>query len=61
MRVVRQEVFPSDVLKARAKEQLEQTSCSCLQPADEKPIDPVEPVSFSRVQTSNETYHTNNT
>ena len=56
MRVVRQEVFPSDVLKARAREKLGQTSCSCLQPADEKPVDPV---SFSQVQTSNETYRAN--
>ena len=56
MRVVRQEVFPSDVLKARAREKLGQTSCSCIQPADEKPVDPVEPVSFSP---SNETYRVN--
>jgi len=61
MRVVRQEVFPSDVLKARAREKLDQTSCTCFQSSDEKPIDLVEPVSFSRVQTSNDVTHANNT
>jgi len=61
MRVIRQKAFPSDVLKARTHEKLNQTSCTCFQPVNEKPVDPAEPVSFSQVLTSNDVIHASNT
>jgi len=57
--VIRQEVFPSDVLKARALEKEDQPFCGCLQkatPADDGNSNPqpVEPVSYSHVQANHD-------
>lgn len=55
-RVIRQELFPSDMLKARALEKVDQSSCSCLyktktaDDADKTSSVLVEPVSYSYIQ-----------
>lgn len=59
-RVIRQEVFPSDVLKARALEREGTPYCVCLQKTtvknDSNP-QPIEPVCYSHIQANN---HNNN-
>lgn len=53
-RVMRQEIFPSEVLRARALEKQDLPYCSCLHKTaindNDNNSSTVEPVSFSRVQ-----------